>query len=143
MKMQVRLQRKNDEYLFHGTGKTGVAIPIDNTSEANATGASPMELLLMGIGACSAIDVVAILKKQRQRIEDYSMEVNGTRHEVEGAKPFKAVEVIIKLEGAIDPAKALRAADLSFTKYCSVSLTFEPQVPVTYSVMVNGQLIQE
>ena len=120
-----------------------MAIPIDNTSEANATGASPMELLLMGIGACSAIDVVAILKKQRQRIEDYSMEVNGTRHEVEGAKPFKAVEVIIKLKGDIDPAKALRAADLSFTKYCSVSLTFEPQVPVTYSVMVNGQLIQE
>ena len=141
--MQVTLARKNDDYLFHGIGKAGIAIPIDNTSEEGPQGASPMELPLMGVGACSAIDVVSILKKQRQQIDDYTMEVNGTRHEVEGAKPFKAVEVVIKLEGQIDPAKALRAAELSFTKYCSVSLTFEPQVPVGYRIELNGSPISE
>lgn len=141
--MQVKLERKNNDYLFHGIGNTGVSIPIDNSSDGTPQGASPMELILMGVGACSAIDVVSILKKQRQQVDSYSMEVNGTRHEVEGAKPFKAIEVVIQLRGEIDPKKALRAADLSFTKYCSVSLTLEPQVPVSYRVELNGSPIGE
>ena len=69
------------------------------------------------------------------------MQVNGERHEVEGAKPFKSIEVVIQLEGDIDPKKALRAAELSFTKYCSASLTLVPQVAVNYKVELNGSPI--
>lgn len=139
--MQVRLERKNDQYLFEGIGSKGFPIAIDNTSEPDAAGASPMELLLMSVGACSAIDVVHILQKQRQQIDGYAMEVSGERYQKEGAKPFKSVAVKIILTGEIDPAKALRAADLSFGKYCSVSLTFEPCVEVSYKVELNGTLL--
>lgn len=140
--MKVTLARKNNDYLFHGTGKTGIEIPIDNTSEPNAQGASPMELLLMGVGACSAIDVVFILKKQRQEITSYTMEVEGERTQVAQAKPFKAAKITLFLEGDIQPEKALRAAALSFEKYCSVSLTLEPCVTVSYQVVLNGTPIQ-
>lgn len=133
--MKVTLERKNDAFWFQGTGKNPVPINIDN----GENGASPMELLLMAVGSCSAIDIVSILKKQRQEITNYSMEVLGERVEVEQAKPFQSMHVTIFLKGNINPAKAKKAADLSFQKYCSVSLTIEPQVPVTYSVYVNGE----
>ena len=135
--MKVILQRKNNTYHFQGTGKNPVPIHIDN----GENGASPMELLLMSVGGCSAVDIVSILKKQRQEITTYTIEVEGERHEVAQAKPFKAVHVAIFLEGSIVPAKAKKAAQLSFQKYCSVSLTLEPQVPVTYTVYVNGEKI--
>jgi len=136
--MKVTLERKNDAYWFQGTGKTPVPVNIDNGDH----GASPMELLLMAVGGCSAVDIVSILTKQKQEISNYSMEVMGERKEVAQAKPFKAMHVNIFLEGKIIPLKAKKAADLSFQKYCSVSLTLEPQVPITYGIFVNGVKIE-
>ena len=135
--MKVTLERKNDAYWFQGTGKTPVPINLDN----GENGASPMEMLLMSVGGCSAIDVISILKKQRQEITSYRIEVSGDRKEVEQAKPFEKIHVVILLEGTIVPQKAKKAADLSFEKYCSVSLTLEPQVKITYEVNVNGTKI--
>ncbi|MAZ71619.1 MAG: disulfide bond formation regulator [Flavobacteriaceae bacterium] len=135
--MKVTLERKNDAYWFHGTGKNPVPIPVDN----GENGASPMELLLMSVGGCSAVDIVTILTKQKQEITSYKIEVTGERKEVAQAKPFAAMHVNIYLDGKIIPARAKKAADLSFQKYCSVSLTLEPQVPITYDVHVNGEKI--
>ncbi|MDC7994386.1 OsmC family protein [Altibacter sp. HG106] len=139
--MEVSLERINDEYLFKGTGGSEVPVYIDNKTDVSPKGASPMELLLMGIGGCSAIDVIMILKKQRQTITHYGVEVRGDRKEVKGAKPFEAMHVAIHLEGEIDPAKALRAAKLSFEKYCSVSITLEKSVAITYDLTLNGTVI--
>lgn len=133
--MKVTLKRKNGAYWFQGTGKNSVPINIDN----GENGASPMELLLMSVGGCSAVDIVSILTKQKQEITSYTMEVTGERKEVAQAMPFQAMNVSIYLEGKIDSAKAKKAADLSFQKYCSVSLTLEPQVAITYDVYVNGK----
>lgn len=139
--MKVTLDRVNDNYLFNAKGKTGVPILIDNTSEEGAEGASPMELLLMGIGGCSAIDVISILKKQRQKIDSYHMKVEGFRKEVKEARPFERVHVKIFLEGDIAPAKAKRAGELSFEKYCSVSITMENSVFVSHEILINGKLV--
>ncbi len=139
--MKVTLTRINNDYLFEGTGKTGVPVHIDNTSQEGAVGASPMELLLMGVGACSAIDIISILKKQKQEVADYSMEVEGSRKEVQQAKPFESIVIRIYLEGDIDPKKAKRAAQLSFDKYCSVSITLENCVKVSHEILINGELI--
>lgn len=136
--MKVTLERKNDTYLFEAKGDSGVPVYIDSKTDEPSKGASPMELLLMGVGGCSAIDVVSILKKQRQEITSYKMEVEGQREEVREAKPFKAIHVKLYLEGEIDEAKAIRAAQLSFEKYCSVSITMEASVKVTYSIVLNG-----
>ncbi len=137
--LNVTLARKNDDYLFEALGKTKTPVLIDNTSQDNAKGASPMELLLMGVGGCSAIDIIYILKKQRQEVTSYTMEIEGERHEVKEAKPFSRMHVSIFLEGDIDPAKAKRAGQLSFEKYCSVSITMANSVPVTHSIFVNGE----
>ena len=140
--MKVKLERKNDNYLFEAKGASGVPVFIDNKTDEPSKGASPMELLLMGVGGCNAIDIVMILKKQRQEITSYKIEVEGHRKEVREAKPFEAIHVTIYLEGKIDEAKAIRAAQLSFKKYCSVSITLEASVKITYSIVLNGKAIK-
>ena len=97
-----------------------------------------MELLLMGVGGCNAIDIVSILKKQRQEIKSYPIEVEGSRAEVKEAKPFQTIHIKIFLEGSIDPAKAQRAAQLSFDKYCSVSMSVEGCIEVSHQILING-----
>ena len=137
--MKVTLDRIDSDYLFEAKGASGIPVLIDNKTRDEVKGSSPMELLLMGVGGCSAIDVISILKKQKQEIDSYHVEVEGERKEVKGAKPFEFISVNVYLEGDIDPAKALRAANLSFDKYCSVSITLEPSVTITYKVFLNGQ----
>ena len=140
--MKVQLNRLNNNYLFEAKGASGVSVFIDNKTDEPSKGTSPMELLLMGVGGCSAIDVVMILKKQRQEIVSYKMEVEGQRKEVRDAKPFEAMHVTIYLEGKIDATKAIRAAQLSFEKYCSVSITLEASVKITYGIVLNGKVIK-
>ena len=137
--MKISLQRINDDYLFECTNAAGNKILLDNTSEPDAKGVSPMESVLMAVAGCSGIDIVSILKKQRQDIEDFSAEVEGERVQVDDAKPFKNIIVRFFLTGNIDPKKALKAAELSFEKYCSVSKTLEPNVTVSYEVFVNKE----
>lgn len=137
--MKVSLNRLDDAYLFEAKGASGIPVLIDNKTREEVKGSSPMELLLMGVGGCSAIDIISILKKQKQEITGYRVEVEGERKEVKQAKPFEFIAVQVFLEGDVDPAKALRAANLSFDKYCSVSITLEPSVTITYKVFLNGQ----
>ena len=140
--MKVTLDRKNNDYLFEAKGASGNSVMIDNKTVDEVKGSSPMELLLMGVGGCNAIDIVMILKKQRQEITSYKIEVEGQRKEVRDAKPFESMHVTIFLEGKIDEAKAIRAAQLSFEKYCSVSITLEASVKITYSIVLNGKAIK-
>lgn len=139
--MKVTLERINEDYLFEGKGASEVPIYIDNKVEGTSKGASPMELLLMGVGGCSAVDIIGILKKQRQKITSYKIDVIGERKEEKDAKPFKAITVFIYLEGEIESIKAKKAAALSFGKYCSVSLTLEPVVAIDYQIVVNGEKV--
>ncbi|OAB76027.1 OsmC family protein [Cochleicola gelatinilyticus] len=136
--MKVTLNRLNQDYLFEAKGPNNVAVSIDNKTEAVAKGASPMELMLMAIGGCNAIDIISILKKQRQEVRSYKIEVEGKRKDTGDAKPFEAVHLTIYLEGDIAEAKAKRAAALSFEKYCSVSLTLTGCVAITYTIVLNN-----
>jgi putative redox protein len=137
--MKVTLERKNDEFLLEAKGASGIPVMIDNKSSETVQGSSPMELILMGVGGCSAIDIIHILKKQRQEITGYKVEVEGERYDLDDAKPFKSMSCRVMLEGPLDPDKAKRAADLSFLKYCSVSKTFDSVVDITYTVSLNGK----
>ncbi|WP_297985579.1 OsmC family protein [uncultured Chryseobacterium sp.] len=141
--MKITLNRINDDYLFECSNAAGNKVLLDNTSQEGAKGVSPMESVLMAVAGCSGIDVVSILKKQRQEITNFSAEVEGERVQVDEAKPFKKIIVKFFLEGNIDSNKAKKAAQLSFEKYCSVSKTLEPNVEVSYEVSVNGQKINE
>ena len=138
--MKITLNRVNDNYHFYLKNERGHIVNVDNRSEfgGDDLGASPMELVLMGLAGCSAIDMISILKKQRQEITSFSAEVEGVRVQIEEAKPFKEIIVIFFLEGKINPEKAQRAAQLSFEKYCSVSKTLEPTATIHYKVVLNG-----
>jgi len=139
--MKITIERINDDYLMEAKGASGVPVLMDNSTIENVQGTSPMELLLMGVGGCSAIDIIYILKKQRQTIKSYSVEIEGDTHEVLEAKPFKAMTLKIYLEGDIPADKVKRAAALSFEKYCSVSITMQTSVKIKYQLFLNGEQI--
>lgn len=139
--MKITLNRINDDFLFECTNTAGNSILLDNTSLPGAKGVSPMESVLMAVAGCSGIDMVSILKKQRQNVTKFSAEVEGERIQVDDAKPFKSILVKFLVDGDVDPAKAQKAAQLSFEKYCSVSKTLEPNVTVNYEVTVNGEKV--
>ncbi len=141
--MIVQLQLVNDAFHMIATNDTGNEVHIDGSADIGGSnlGVRPMNLLLMGLGGCSAIDVISILKKMKQPIEDLKVDVSGEREQVRDAKPFKAFHVSYKLKGDIEPAKAIRAAQLSMEKYCSATLTLEKAGPVTWDVYLNDEKI--
>ena len=139
--MKIQIERRNDDYLLEATGASGIPVMMDNKSADEVAGSSPMELLLMAVGGCSAIDIIYILKKQRQEIKSYKVEVTGERGDQAGAKPFESIDCHVRLEGEIDPQKAKKAAALSFEKYCSVTITLDQSVNVVYKVSLNGTLL--
>ena len=138
--MKVTLERKNENFHFELKNERGHIVNVDSRPEfgGNDMGPSPMELVLMGVAGCSSIDMISILKKQRQDITSFKAEVEGERVQVGEAKPFKDITVVFYLEGNINEEKATRAAQLSFDKYCSVSKTIEPTATIHYKVVLNN-----
>ena len=136
--MKITLKRIDEDYHFELQNERGHKVYLDNRAEFGGQdlAPSPMELLLMGVAGCSAIDIITILKKQRQVVTNYFAEVEGVRVPIEEAKPFKDIKVTIFLEGEISEEKAQKAAQLSFEKYCSVSKTFAPSIEINYQVNV-------
>jgi len=139
--MKITLNRVNDNFHFELKNERGHVVNVDRRPEfgGDNMGPSPMELVLMGVAGCSGIDMISILKKQRQEITSFKAEVEGERVQVGEAKPFKDIYVVFSLEGNIKEDKAAKAAQLSFDKYCSVSKTLEPNVTIHYKVVVNGE----
>jgi len=139
--MKVQLKRLDNDYHFELKNERGHITYIDSKAEVGGhdLAPSPMEYVLMGVAGCSAIDIISILKKQRQEITAYEATVEGIRVPIDGAKPFKDILITVYLEGDVVPEKAQRAAQLSFDKYCSVSKTLEPTAKIAYKVVVNNE----
>ncbi|HVV55117.1 MAG TPA: OsmC family protein [Mucilaginibacter sp.] len=121
----VYLSRVNGDFGFEATDQKGHTIRMDSSPESGGEdfGVRPMQTLLMGLGGCSAIDVISILKKQRQDVKDYKMTISGERETGKEPSLWKSIIVEFHLYGDIDPDKAARAVDLSVNKYCSVAAT--------------------
>ncbi|MBC3783946.1 OsmC family protein [Spirosoma utsteinense] len=137
--MQVELVRVDDAFHFEAVGLSGVAQHIDaatNIGGHNA-GARPMEMLLMGLAGCSAIDVILILQKQKQVIDDFRMTVDGLRQKDVTPSPFQKIHITYKLKGTLDEGRVKRAIDLSMDKYCSATAQFRPTAEITYSFELN------
>lgn len=122
---KIELTRVNGDYGFDAKDENGHIVKMDTNPNNGGQnyGARPMQLLLMGLAGCSAIDVIGILKKQRQEVRDYKMIVNGDR-EV-GVEPslWKEITIEFHLYGNINHDKAIKAVELSVGKYCSVAAT--------------------
>ena len=100
-------------------------------------GMSPMQLLLAGAGGCSAIDLISILKKMKQPLEDLLVEVDGDRQKLDaGYSEYKTIHLHFTLKGELDEKKVQRAVDLSMTKYCSVTKALEKGSKITYDFTI-------
>lgn len=120
------------EGLFIGISPSGHAQVLE-TDTARASAATPMELLLLALGSCTAVDVISILKKKRERVTDYRVEVRGERRE-EYPRKFTRMEVRHVLRGRNISARAVeQAIELSENKYCSVAATLRPGVEIVSS----------
>ncbi len=144
--MEVVLNRLDQDFHFEATGSSPVSVHIDAAEGIGGhnAGARPMELLLMGLGGCTAIDVILILKKQRQIIEDFQIRVQGDREKIEGTEktPFRQINIQFELKGEIDGNKALRAIQLSMDKYCSATAQLETSSKITHSLLLNGETFE-
>ena len=133
--MHVELVRVDDAFHFEAVGTSGVTQHIDGATDIGGhnAGARPMEMLLMGLAGCTAIDVILILQKQKQVIDDFRIDIDGQR--VKGAvpAPFTNIHITYKLKGQLNADKVKRAIDLSMDKYCSATAQFRPSTDITYS----------
>src|SRR5690606_25718183 len=120
------------DQLFTGTPPSGHSIVIDTKGDSG-TAASPDELLLMSVAACTAADVVSIMEKKRQPLEEYRLEVTGERVS-DYPRKFISFHVHHIVRGRSISEKALAdAIQLSEEKYCSVAATVRPTAEVTSS----------
>ncbi len=134
--MKITLTR-GEASLFEARNEAGQRVLLDGPADLGGTGAGlrPMELVLVGLAGCAAIDVLLILQKGRQPIADLVVHVDGARAD---AVPAVFTEVALRFEGTgVELQKLERAAALSLEKYCSVAMMLAPTVRLTHSVAVR------
>ncbi len=123
---------------FVGISPSGHAQTIESNSERHAA-ATPMELLLLALGGCTGVDVISILKKKRQLVTDYRIEVSGERRD-EHPRAYTRLFVkhIVRGQGLSEQAVA-QAIELSDQKYCSVAATLRG----TAQIVTSYEIIEE
>lgn len=117
----------------------GNSVRIDSAvaNGGNGEGVRPMQMLLMALAGCSSIDVIGILKKQRQELNDLHVTVDGERESGKEPSLFETIHVHFAFTGNVDKEKAERAVSLSLEKYCSVAKTLEKTAIITHSVSIH------
>ncbi|MBL8505746.1 OsmC family protein [Methylobacillus glycogenes] len=124
---------------FMGESETGHAVVLDGAPDAGGRnlGMRPMEMLLIGMGACTSFDVVTILKKARQPVTDCVAEINADRAD-EIPKVFTKIHVHFVVTGkGLNPTQVERAVKLSAEKYCSASIMLGKAAEVTHGFEIR------
>jgi len=130
-----------DGMQFVGEAESGHAIVMDTTAEFGGanTGLRPMELLLIGAGGCSGMDIVSVLKKKKQKLTSLEVNVDGKKAETYPQKYTDInIEFIVKGHDLSEEA-VKKAVDLSMEKYCSVKATLEGSAKITFSYKIVSE----
>ncbi len=138
--ISVTLNRVSGDYGFEAVDANGRSVLTDTSAESGGVGdgVRPMQMLLMALGGCSGIDVVMILKKQKQLLTNFSMQIDGEREPGKEPSLWKTIHINFQLSGTVDVEKAKRACSLSVEKYCSVAETLRRAgANITWEVTVN------
>lgn len=138
--MTINIKRIDNDFLMEATNDTGNTLLMDATEGVGGheKGFRPMQMMLAAVGACSAIDIISILKKQRQEIEGFEVVVDADKQHVESYSVYKTIDIHFKIKGKVDIEKAEKAAQLSHDKYCSVSKALEYSSEIRFKVSVNA-----
>lgn len=133
--MEINLVRKNDKFNFEATNPAGQSVELDAKPEIGGTGRGfrPMEMLLVGLGGCSGIDMVNVLTKQKEPLEDIRIKILATRKTEEMPPIFDVITIHFDLYGDLNEKKVERALALTFEKYCSVSNILGRSATINFS----------
>ena len=136
--MQTAVVKWTGEQQFVATSPSGHAIAVDSDRESNKA-PGPMELVLMALGACTATDVVTVLKKKRQKLESLEVICSGERA-AEPPTVWTKLEIVYRLRGELDDGAVKHAIELSEEKYCSVAAMLKKTAKVSwrYEIVRSG-----
>jgi putative redox protein len=140
--IRIELNRLNDAFHFSAENENGNTMHLDASQNIGGTnqGMRPMQTLLAAMGGCSAIDIINILKKQRQDLKDLKITVTGEREKDVVPSLFQTVHAHYRFFGNLDADKVEKAISLSVEKYCSVSKTLEKagaKLTYTYEIIAT------
>ena len=133
--MEVNINRKSGMFHLESFNEDGLTVETDASESIGGTnkGVRPMQMVLMALGSCSAIDVIMILDKQKQSLNDIKINIKAQREENKTPSLFTDIDIHFKLFGEIEPKKAKRAVELSMDKYCSVGQILKKTATINYS----------
>lgn len=141
--MNIELHRQKGKFNFEAINDTGHSVQLDAKPEIGGLGNGfrPMELLLAGLGGCSGIDIVNVLTKQKEPLEDIKIRIHATRKDAEMPPIFAHITIEFELTGNLNTEKVERALALTFEKYCSVANILERSATIkyTYTILKDGK----
>ncbi|HIB28382.1 MAG TPA: OsmC family protein [Candidatus Thioglobus sp.] len=129
-----------DGMMMVGESASGHAIVMDGPEEmgGNNLGVRPMEMLLLGMGGCTTVDVVSTLKKMRENVSNCRVEISAERAD-EHPKVFTGIHMHFVIEGEnLNEKKIAKAVSLSADKYCSASIMLGKTATVTHDFSINA-----
>ena len=137
--MRIELKRIDDNFLMEASNEMGNTVRTDGSPDIGGGNQAmrPMQLMLVGIGSCSSIDVIHILRKQRQPLEDIQITVNADREADKTPSLFTNINLHYKLKGPLNPTKVEQAITLSVEKYCSVAKMLEKTATINWTYEIE------
>ena len=132
--MKIELKQVNGN-TYVGRGESNHWVPVDASlnDAGSAAGTGPMELVLIGLAGCTAMDVESILRKKRADMRRLDLEVTGERAK-EHPKVFTDIHIVYNVHGDVKRADAEHAVSLSHEKYCSVAASLKAKI--TYEIRI-------
>ena len=136
---KITLHRANDAYHFEARNATNALLHMDATPDIGGQnlGLRPVETLIASLGGCSSIDVILILKKQKQHIDSFDVELEYERAKDQEPAVVTHINVKFIIKGKVDADKLERAIHLSLDKYCTVAKMLEKTAKITWSYQIN------
>lgn len=136
--MEINLIRKSGKFNFEAQNESGFTVELDANPAIGGEGKGfrPMEMLLVGLGGCSGIDMVNILTKQKEDLVDIKINIKASRVNAEPAI-FEEINIRFNLTGNLSVAKVERALQMTFDKYCSVSNILGRSATINFSYSIN------
>ena len=136
--MKITLKRLDDAYHMEAVNENGCKIETDGAPAIGGSnkGMRPMQVILAAAGSCSSIDIISILKKQKQKLDDLEVEVTAERQKDKVPSLFSKIHIHFILKGDLTKEKVKRAVSLSIDKYCSVVKILEESAVVSSSYKI-------
>lgn len=136
--MLIDIVQVNTPFHFRATTEGGLSVDMDSSTDGDARGVSPMQMVAMAVGGCSGIDLVDILTKGRHEVEGLKISIEAERAD-QPPRVFTSIKIHYAVAGNLHEDAVRRAVRLSLDKYCSVSKMVDSTATITATFSINGE----